>query len=95
MTDFDIETTAFKLNPHYQFQWEEAQQCHVLLYPEGLIKMSESAAEIIQRCQQKSTLEGLINELNRAFPDAEGMAEDVREFLKDAQRQAWIVATSD
>ena len=95
MTDFDIETTAFKLNPQYQFQWEEAQQCHVLLYPEGLIKMSVSAAEIIQRCQQTATLDGLINELNQAFPDAAGLAEDVREFLQDAQRQAWIVAAND
>lgn len=95
MTDFDFNTATFKLNPLFQFQWEEAQQCYVLLYPEGLVKMSDSAAEILQRCQQNTTLNGLVSELNQAFPDAEDLAEDVKEFLKDAQQQTWIVAAND
>ena len=95
MTDFELDSAAFKLNPHYRFQWEEAQQCHVLLYPEGLIKLSGSATEIIQRCQQETSMDELINDLQQTFPEAEGLAEDVKEFLKDAQRQAWIVAVND
>lgn len=95
MSEFNLETASFKLNPRYQFQWEEAQQCHVLLYPEGLIKLSGSAAEILQRCQQPTTTTTLIDELNTAFPGAEGLANDVKEFLADAQQQVWIVSVSD
>lgn len=95
MSKFNLETATFKLNPRYQFQWEEAQQCHVLLYPEGLIKLSGSAAEILRRCQQPTTTATLIDELNKAFAGAEGLANDVKEFLADAQQQVWIVQESD
>ncbi|PCI79187.1 MAG: pyrroloquinoline quinone biosynthesis peptide chaperone PqqD [SAR86 cluster bacterium] len=95
MSEFNLETASFKLNPRYQFQWEEAQQCHVLLYPEGLIKLSGSAAEILQRCQAPTTTATLVNELNKAFPGAEGLTDDVNEFLADAQQQVWIVQVSD
>ena len=94
MADFDIEISPFTLNPSYRFQWEEAQDCHVLLFPEGMIKLGSSAAEIIQRCTKQTTLTQLVDNLNQAFPDAEGLADDVREFLKDAQQQDWIVAGS-
>ncbi|MFT4888121.1 MAG: pyrroloquinoline quinone biosynthesis protein D [Pseudohongiellaceae bacterium] len=95
MSEFNLETASFKLNPRYQFQWEEAQQCHVLLYPEGLIKLSDSAAEILQRCKNTTTTAALIDELNKAFPGAEGLANDVKEFLADAQQQIWIVSVSN
>jgi pyrroloquinoline quinone biosynthesis protein D len=95
MSDFDFDSSAFILNPRYQYQWEEAQQCNVLLYPEGLIKLSGSAAEIIQRCQEKITFSQLIDKLKLAFPEADGIAEDVKEFLQDAQRQDWIVESAD
>jgi pyrroloquinoline quinone biosynthesis protein D len=95
MSEFNLDTSSFKLNPRYQFQWEEAQQCHVLLYPEGLIKLSDSATEILQRCQQPTTTATLIDELNNAFPGAEGLANDVMEFLADAQQQVWIVQASN
>ena len=32
--------------PGYRFQYEPAQKGHVLLYPEGMIKLNESAALI-------------------------------------------------
>ena len=33
----------------YRFQWEPAQDCHVLLYPEGMVKLNPAAAEILKR----------------------------------------------
>lgn len=91
MSDFDLNTKAFVLNPRYRLQWEPAQNCHVLLYPEGLIQLSGSAAEIMQRCTEPTRFADLVAGLETQFPDAEGIAEDVREFLLDAQQQHWIV----
>ncbi|HQE41111.1 MAG TPA: pyrroloquinoline quinone biosynthesis peptide chaperone PqqD, partial [Zoogloea sp.] len=34
----------------FRFQWEPAQQAHVLLYPEGMVKLNQSAGEILKRC---------------------------------------------
>ena len=95
MSEFNLETATFKLNPRYQFQSEEAHQCRVLLYPEGLIKLSGSAAEILQRCEAPTTALKLIDELNSQFPGAEGLENDVKEFLTDAQNQLWIVAAGE
>lgn len=89
---FDLEAHRFIINPRYRLQWEQAQNCYVLLYPEGLIQLSGSAAEILQRCSQATTLSAIAEDLQRQFPDAHGLVEDVREFLHEAQAQQWIVA---
>ncbi|MGQ9426768.1 pyrroloquinoline quinone biosynthesis peptide chaperone PqqD [Gilvimarinus sp. F26214L] len=86
----ELNTTRFILNPRYRLQWEPAQNCQVLLYPEGLIQLSESAAEIMQRCTAATTLAAVTAELQKEFPDAD-LADDVREFLQDALEQHWIV----
>lgn len=83
--------SKIQLNSKFRLQWEEAQQCHVLLYPEGLIKLSDTATEIITRCQQAISLKALIAELSEKFPDANGLAQDVMEFIVDAKAQEWIV----
>lgn len=31
----------------FRFQFEPAQDCHVLLYPEGMVKLNDSAGEIL------------------------------------------------
>ena len=40
-----------KLSRLFRMQWEEAQNAHVLLYPEGMVKLNQSAAEILKRCE--------------------------------------------
>ncbi|MGJ8688669.1 MAG: pyrroloquinoline quinone biosynthesis peptide chaperone PqqD [Gammaproteobacteria bacterium] len=90
---FDHNTDKFQLNPNYRLQYEEAQQCHVLLYPEGLVKLSDTAVEILRRCTDPITSNELIGALQRDYPDAESLEGDVKSFLTDAQSQDWIVAT--
>ena len=34
----------------FRLQWEPAQGCFVLLYPEGMVKLNQSAGEILKRC---------------------------------------------
>lgn len=92
---FDHNTDRFQLNPNYRLQYEEAQQCHVLLYPEGLVKLSDTAVEILRRCADPITSGELIEALQRDYPDADSLAEDVKGFLTDAQSQDWIVATTE
>lgn len=92
---FDLQKDQFSINPRYRLQWEEAQQCHVLLYPEGLVKLSDSAAEVLGRCQMATTSELLIKELQQAYPQADTIADDVNEFLLHAQQQEWILLHGD
>lgn len=75
--------------PGFRFQWEEAQQTHVLLYPEGMITLNPSAGEILKRCDGSLTAEGIVKELQQQFPDAD-LSADVYEFLEIAHERGWI-----
>ncbi|MGF1525785.1 MAG: pyrroloquinoline quinone biosynthesis peptide chaperone PqqD [Candidatus Competibacterales bacterium] len=86
-------TTPFQgsvaLKPGYRFQWEEAQKQHVLLYPEGMITLNDSAAEILKRCDGSRDEAAIVQDLNRQFPDVD-LAADVHEFLEIAHERGWI-----
>lgn len=81
----------FEINPMYLFRWEEAQRAHVLLYPEGIVKLNETAAEILKLCDGDRTVDQMIGELERKFTvDGEGIASGVYKFLEDAHAKGWI-----
>jgi len=75
----------------FRLQWEPTQDCHVILYPEGMAKLNESAAVILQLVDGKRALSGIIAELNGRFPEAGGVDDDVLEFFAQAYEQKWII----
>lgn len=76
----------------YRFQWEPAQDCYVLLYPEGMVKLNGPAAEILKRIsEKKQTVTELIAELKAAFNGAD-LDDDVYQFLEEAHSNDWIRA---
>lgn len=77
------------ISRRFRLQWEEAQQCYVLLYPEGLIKLSDSAGEIFKRIDGARTVGEVIRDLEQAYPEAD-LREDVLDFLRTANEQGWI-----
>jgi len=85
------DAAVVELAPTFRFQWEEAQDCYVILYPEGMVKLSASAGEIMKRCNGNATVSGIIAELKAQFPGVE-LDDDVRRFIDEAGRQGWIRA---
>ncbi|XBS71487.1 pyrroloquinoline quinone biosynthesis peptide chaperone PqqD [Acerihabitans sp. KWT182] len=75
----------------FRLQWEERQRCHVILYPEGMAKLNDSAAAILQLADGHRTLGDIIAELNARFPQAQGLADDVTGFFIQAYQQKWII----
>ena len=73
----------------FRLQWEPAQKAHVLLYPEGMVKLNGSAGEILKRCDGSRDVEAIVDDLERAF-DATGLAKDVNAFLSLAVERKWI-----
>jgi pyrroloquinoline quinone biosynthesis protein D len=74
----------------FRLQWEPAQDCHVLLYPEGMVKMNQSGGEILKRCDGTRTVTAIATELEQAF-DARDLAGDVLGFVEMAGGQRWVV----
>lgn len=79
------------INPLYLFRWEEAQESYVLLYPEGIVKLNETAGEILSRCDGERTVAQLTDELRELYLDAGGEVDaGIRRFLELAYAKGWI-----
>lgn len=80
-----------RLAPRFLFRWEDSQHAWVLLYPEGIIKLNPSAAEILKRCDGNNTPAQITADLATAFPDGGAALEDnVRQFLTIAHGKGWL-----
>ncbi|MGN6667755.1 MAG: pyrroloquinoline quinone biosynthesis peptide chaperone PqqD [Trinickia sp.] len=78
-----------RLRPIFRLQWEQAQDAHVLLYPEGMVKLNASAGQILLRCDGTRSLDDIIAELEILF-NASNLASDVHRFLDHARERGWI-----
>jgi pyrroloquinoline quinone biosynthesis protein D len=81
--------TVFELQRHFRFQWEQAQESYVLLYPEGMVKLPGSSGEIMKRIDGKRSVRGVIEDLEAAFPGVE-LRGDVIGFLEHVHGKGWI-----
>ena len=79
-----------RIGPGFRLQWEPVQNCHVLLYPEGMVKLNQSAGEILRRCDGQREVNAIVADLEAAFA-AQGLQRDVEAFLEIAAKQRWVV----
>lgn len=82
----DIYAIAF----HHRFQWEEAQQSYVILFPEGMVKLHGGAGEILKRVDGKVSVGEIVAELQAAFPDVEDIESDIVGMFDLALGKAWL-----
>ena len=80
----------YKLARHYRFQWEEAQQCYVLLFPEGMIKLNVGAGEVIKRVDGTKTVADIVQDLEATFPGVPDLQQDILAMFDLAIEKAWI-----
>lgn len=78
-----------RVSKRFRLQWEEAQQAWVLLYPEGMVKLNQSAGEILRRCDGARSAGEVVADLEQAFATT-GLEADVIAFLELARKQQWV-----
>ena len=78
-----------ELSPIFRLQWEESQDRYVLLYPEGMVQLNQSAAEILKRCDGNNSVADIIAELGDVFPGV-ALTADIQKFITQAQKNGWI-----
>ncbi|MBT2339169.1 MULTISPECIES: pyrroloquinoline quinone biosynthesis peptide chaperone PqqD [Pseudomonas] len=86
---FDRSQTP-RWRPGYRFQYEPAQKGHVLLYPEGMIKLNDSAALIGGLIDGERNVTAIIGELAKQFPDVPELGDDIEQFMEVARAKHWI-----
>lgn len=77
----------------FRFQWEPAQESYVVLYPEGMVKLNGSAGAILNEVDGQRSVADIVSSLEKKFPDAGSLGQDVADFLQDAEKQHWIELT--
>ena len=75
--------------PTHRLQWEETQDCYVILYPEGMVKLNPSSAEILQQCDGKKDIKQIIKDLQNKFSEAD-LEKDILNFMEVAHGNGWI-----
>ena len=78
-----------RVSAGFRLQWEPVQACHVLLYPEGMVKLNGSAGEIMKRCDGERSVAAIVADLEQAFA-AQGLEGDVLAFVEMAGKQRWL-----
>jgi pyrroloquinoline quinone biosynthesis protein D len=82
----DIYALAF----HHRFQWEEAQQSYVILFPEGMVKLHGGAGEVLKRLDGKATVGDVVTDLQATFPDASNIESDIISMFELAVSKGWL-----
>ena len=88
MTTVSTDTVP-RIGSGFRLQWEPVQNCHVLLYPEGMVKLNQSSGEIIKRCDGQRSVAGITDELEQTF-STPGLQTDVLAFVEMAGKQGWL-----
>ncbi len=78
-----------EINPMYLFRWEESQQSHILLYPEGVVKLNETAGEILSCCTGEKSVREVIEELKARYTEGD-VTSGVLKFLEVSHANGWI-----
>lgn len=79
-----------ELHPNFHFRWEEPQKAYVLLYPEGIVKLNDTAAEILDTCAHgdRTIAEGAALLADRyELPRIEV---EIMKFMELAYAKGWI-----
>ncbi|MCQ8105822.1 pyrroloquinoline quinone biosynthesis peptide chaperone PqqD [Methylomonas sp. SURF-2] len=80
---------SIQFSPLHRLQWEEAQQKYVILYPEGMVELNQSSAEILKLCDGAHKPAQIVKALESKF-ETSGLSNDIHNFLNIALQNGWI-----
>jgi pyrroloquinoline quinone biosynthesis protein D len=72
-----------------RLRYDEVRQEHVLLVPEGVVKLNPTAAEVLELCDGERSLDDIVGALSARYDGAD-VRDDVHELV-DAMEQRGLV----
>jgi pyrroloquinoline quinone biosynthesis protein D len=72
-----------------RLRYDEVREEHVLLVPEGVVRLNPTAAEVLELCDGERSLEDIVGALSARYDGAD-VRDDVRELV-DAMAQRGLV----
>jgi len=72
-----------------RMKYDKARQTELLLLPERIVELNESAGAILRLCDGRRTIAQLIEELETKYMQTD-LQNDVCEFLASAAERGWL-----
>ncbi|HET7579421.1 MAG TPA: pyrroloquinoline quinone biosynthesis peptide chaperone PqqD [Bacillales bacterium] len=93
---------APKLAPKARLKYDRVRETHLLLLPERVVALNETAASILALCDGEQTLHTIAKTLRASqqknietaggkLPDLTTMEADIAEFVSEMADQGWVV----
>jgi pyrroloquinoline quinone biosynthesis protein D len=73
-----------------RLQYDDVRAEHVLLVPEGAVRLNESAAQVLELCDGRRSVEEIAATLSHRYAGAD-VADDVRELLGGMGERGLVV----
>jgi pyrroloquinoline quinone biosynthesis protein E len=89
--------SAPRFVPWARPRWDGARGRAVLVVPEGVVALSDTAWEVVRRCDGRREVNNLLDDLQRAYPGAPRavLDEDVRALLGHLRARRFLVWDGD
>ena len=87
MLDRDV---TVSLRRGLRLEHDRAREQWVLLFPEGVVELNESAAAILGECREPVSIAAVVERLQMRYPEAGPIAADIEEFLGIARDKGWV-----
>jgi pyrroloquinoline quinone biosynthesis protein D len=72
-----------------RLRYDEVREEHLLLIPEGVVRLNPTAAEVLELCDGERSIDDIVGALSARYEGAE-VSDDVRELI-DAMAQRGLV----
>jgi pyrroloquinoline quinone biosynthesis protein D len=93
-TDIDLQSRP-ALTASARLQKDPVDGGPVLLYPEGLVKLNETAHDILSRCDGRTTVAGIIAALEKEYESGAGeLQADVVDCLAQFHNRQLVIFTA-
>jgi pyrroloquinoline quinone biosynthesis protein D len=73
-----------------RLRYDDVREEHVLLVPEGAVRLNHTAAEVLELCDGERSLEDIVGALSARYQDVD-ITEDVRGLLAAMTEKGLVV----
>lgn len=103
MVESILASSVPKLAAKARLKFDKVREKHLLLLPEKVVVLNETAASILTLCDGIRTVHTITEKMRTslqagteakgpgALPDSKTMKADISEFLREMEDQGWVV----
>jgi len=73
-----------------RLRYDEVREEHLLLVPEGAVRLNPSAAEVLELCDGERSVEEIVGVLSARYDGAD-LADDVRELVDGMTERGLLI----